>query len=99
MRKVLQLFLYLYNMGNFLQRVKAERAAIKQDRSPVTIDLLLNSGFSKTGFGFQLVDLKVWNTEKGFYYADPKYLLRRVKNAKMLSNLVYGRIDYLKDEQ
>lgn len=82
-------------MAKFIQRIKTELSAVKRDKSPVT--LVDFTGWDKTDFGFQLVDLKIYNTEKGFFYPCEDFILRKVKNIKMLSNLVYGKLKYLKN--
>lgn len=83
-------------MGKFLKKIKTEISAIKRDKAPLTLDDF--AGWEKTAFGFQLADLKIHNTEKGFYYEGEDYVLHKVKNVKMLSDLVYGNIKYLKGE-
>lgn len=81
-------------MGNFLKKIKTEILAIKRDKAPVTLADF--AGWEKTSLGFQLANLKIHNTEKGFYYEGVDYVLRKVKNVKMLSDLVFGNIKYLK---
>lgn len=72
------------------KEMKRRVAQVKLEHTKVTCDLLLKSGFERTGEDFSLGALTIYNANGVFYY-DKNGKLSKIKNAQKLSNLVYGR--------
>ena len=69
--------------------------------SHCTEDRLLLVGFEKVYRGdlpalFNLADLTIYFKQKRFYFLDPKGREKTVKNMKQVSNLIYGKTNYLR---
>ena len=62
---------------------------------PVTVQLLIEIGFTPIGYYWHLFNLEVIEQENDFYYTKPNCEMKKIRHDKDLSDLVYGKIKYL----
>lgn len=64
--------------------------------TPVSHDQLIDLGFNVDELFYRLTDLNIYVQNDKYCYYTPDAEVHRIKNMFQVSNLIFGKIDYLR---